>query len=327
MFEPYPLLLERQMSRRLWGGTRLAGFLGLTPPAEGEPFAEAWQVYAGNRVRNGPYAGSTLAEVVLQSGAALLGTEPLSRYGKTFPLLAKFIDAAKPLSIQVHPDDEQAARLEPDSGYLGKAEAWYVLDAEPGATITWGLRREVPASEVRRAVELGTLEELVNEVPVGAGDVIYNPPGTVHAIGAGVFLYEIQQASDITYRLYDYGRTDANGRPRELHLEKALAVAHLQGGETAKRVPLPIDEKHRLLMECEYFALEEIDVSGERALATSPSSFEIVTIVSGSVQLDHGSGVVELESGASAVLPAALGEYRAEGRARVLRSFVPLGAE
>lgn len=327
MFEPYPLLLERQMSRRLWGGTRLAGFLGLTPPGEGEPFAEAWQVYAENRIRNGPHAGSTLAEVSHRAGAALLGTEPLSRYGKAFPLLAKLIDAAKPLSIQVHPDDEQASRLEPDSGHLGKAEAWYILDAEPGARIVWGLRRDTSAGEMRQAVERGTLEELVNEVPIAPGDVVYNPPGTIHAIGAGVFLYEIQQASDITYRLYDYGRTDAEGRPRELHVEKALSVADLRGGETARRTPLPVDERHRLLMECEHFALEEIDVTGELALATSPSSFEILTVVSGSVQIEHESGLVELESGASAVLPAALGEYAAQGRARLLRSFVPVGAE
>ncbi|MEX2535761.1 MAG: type I phosphomannose isomerase catalytic subunit [Trueperaceae bacterium] len=325
MIEPYPLLVDRRMSRRLWGGNRLAGYLGIEAPEGGEPLAEAWQIYAGNQVHNGAYAGHTLGEVAKATGAWLLGTATVSRYGNSVPLLAKFIDAAQPLSIQVHPGDDYARKHEAASGHLGKAEAWYILAAQPGAQIIWGFSESMTPGRVRRAVIEGDLEEFVNRIPVEAGDVIYNPEGTVHAIGAGLFLFEIQQASDLTYRLYDYGRRGADGLERELHIDRALDVANLEGGRLAKVAPLELGNGRRLLVESPHFAMEAIEPDARTSLATSPASLEFLTVTKGKAAVDTPSGRVALDAGTSAVLPATLGEYALIGNAQILRCYVPVG--
>jgi mannose-6-phosphate isomerase len=325
MIEPYPIQVDRRLSRRLWGGTRLAGYLGLQRVADGEPLAESWQVYGGNRILNGHFEGQTLAEAAAAGGAALLGTASLGRYGTTVPLLAKFIDAAEPLSIQVHPDDAYALSREAGSGHLGKAEAWYIVEAAPGAEIIWGFRETMTAERVRQAVLAGELESLVNRIQVSAGDVIYNPEGTVHAIGAGLFLFEIQQASDLTYRLYDYGRRGADGRQRELHLDKALEVANLRAGRLAKVAPLELGSGRRLLVESRHFAMEAIVPDVRIELTTSPASLEYLTITRGDVSLAWPDGELDLAVGTSVVLPAALGEYRLAGDAEILRCYVPVG--
>ena len=156
-------------------------------------------------------------------GAELLGEQAIAIFGQRFPLLAKFIDANDKLSVQVHPDDSYARRYE--SGKLGKTEFWYVLAAAPGASIVHGFKAPTSRREVQQAIEAVTLENLLYEVPVSAGDVIFVPAGTVHAIGGGVLLYELQEYSDITYRMYDYGRLTASGTPRDLHVERSLDVA------------------------------------------------------------------------------------------------------
>jgi mannose-6-phosphate isomerase len=330
MTEPYPLLLQRRMSRRLWGGSRLAGYLGITDSQDGEPYGEAWQVFSENKILNGELAGRTLAETAARMGAPLLGTASLERYGTKVPLLAKFIDAAQPLSIQVHPDDEYALGREAASGHLGKAEAWYVLETLPGAEIIWGFREDMTREQVRVAVRAGELENYVNHIPVAPGDVIYNPEGTVHAIGAGLFLFEIQQASDLTYRLYDYARRGADGKERELHLDKALEVANLRAGSWAKVVPLELEAGRRLLVESRHFAMEALTPSalagGARLkLATSPASLELLTVTRGSVKLRTRSAELTLRTGNSAVLPAVLGDYLLEGEAEILRCYLTIG--
>lgn len=325
MIEPYPILLERRLSRRLWGGSQLAGYLGIEEAEGDEPLAEAWQVYSGSLVRNGSFTGRSLAEVAAETGAWLLGTASLSRYGSKVPLLAKFIDAAQPLSIQVHPSDEYAKKHERGSGHLGKAEAWYVLACHREAHVIWGFQQEMTTERVRRAIAEGDLERYVNKIPVAPGNVIYNPEGTVHAIGADIFLFEIQQASDLTYRLYDYGRRDAGGRLRELHLERALDVANLEAGSLAKVAPLELGRGRRLLVESHHFGMESVEPDGRAELATSPASLELLTVTRGRVALQTTRGVTELEAGASVVLPASLGEYTLDGTAEILRCYVPVG--
>src|SRR5699024_8970396 len=224
----------------------------------GEPLAESWQVYAGNRIQNGAWRGRTLGELAGAAGAPLLGEEAVARYGTTVPLLAKFIDAAKPLSIQVHPNDRQAAEREPGSGQQGKSEAWYVLQAQPGAGLIRGFKHPVTELEIREAVAAGTLEDLLSTIKASPGQVIYNPAGLVHAIGGGILLFEIQQSSDITYRLYDYQRRDASGNLRELHLDKALAVADLT---PARPTPTPAagpGVSRRELLRTPYFVMEAL---------------------------------------------------------------------
>lgn len=321
----YPLLLERTLSRRLWGGDRLQQRLQLEAPtpAGTDPLGEVWQVYKANRIQNGALAGRTLAEVADQYGETLLGSASSQRYGNAVPLLAKFIDAATPLSIQVHPDDAYARRVEAASGHLGKTEAWYIIDATEDAHILWGFNQEVSAHSVRRAIDQGTLEDYVNIVPVQAGDVIYNPAGTLHAIGAGIILFEIQQSSDLTYRVYDYQRRDAAGNLRELHVDKALEVLDLQAGEQAKVAPKQHDEQTLELIRVDAFAMELWHVNGQRHTHTEASSLEILTLLEGEVVLSSQHEPITLSAGMSGVLPATLGDYQLKGNASLLRCYLP----
>ena len=321
----YPLLLERTLSRRLWGGDRLQQRLQLEAPtpAGTDPLGEVWQVYKANRIQNGALAGRTLAEVADQYGETLLGSASSQRYGNAVPLLAKFIDAATPLSIQVHPDDAYARRVEAASGHLGKTEAWYIIDATEDAHILWGFNQEVSAHSVRRAIDQGTLEDYVNIVPVQAGDVIYNPAGTLHAIGAGIILFEIQQSSDLTYRVYDYQRRDAAGNLRELHVDKALEVLDLQAGEQAKVAPKQRDEQTLELVRVDAFAMELWHVNGQRHTHTEASSLEILTLLEGEVVLSSQHEPITLSAGMSGVLPATLGDYQLKGNASLLRCYLP----
>ena len=325
--EVYPLLLERTLSPRLWGGDRLESFLNLSEPFEAdEPLGESWQVYGENRIKNGGLAGRTFSEVAQEYGEALLGTVSVARYGMMAPLLAKFIDAADKLSIQVHPDDAYARAHEAESGHLGKSEAWVILEAEPGAEVIWGFRDALDAAALRELVRAGRLTPHLNHVPVRAGDVVYNPAGTVHAIGAGILLFEIQESSDLTYRLYDYDRRGASGEKRELHLDKALEVADLSPGEHAKVTPKALGEGKTELLNTEHFAVERWEVSGMQNETTDPASFDILTVIGGGLELTAGGKASEktsLSRGESVVLPASLGDYTLQGHATLLRCYVP----
>jgi mannose-6-phosphate isomerase len=320
----YPLRLDIRYSRRLWGGDRLPEFLGLPASEPGpEPVAEGWLVYAENEVLNGRFAGLTLQRVATGLGVRLLGTASIARYGDKVPLLAKFIDAADRLSVQVHPDDAFALTHEAASGHLGKSEAWYVLDAAPDAHVLWGFRDDVDPDRVRAAVLDGSLPDLMNRVPVAPGAVVYNPAGTVHAIGRGILLFEIQQSSDLTYRLFDYLRRDKAGRERELHLDRALKVATLAGGNRALRAPSPLAGGWRRLVDCEHFVMDAAPLDGGAHVGrTDPSSLQILVMTRGAATLRWSGGAEDLSRGAAVVLPASLGRYGLEGDGEVLRCAV-----
>jgi mannose-6-phosphate isomerase len=317
-----PLALERRLDSRIWGGDQLGSWLGL--PDAPPKLAESWQVYEQNRIAGGPFAGQPLAELVAQHGAALLGDAVARRYGAEFPLLAKFIDAGDNLSIQVHPDDEYAHRVEAASGFHGKTEAWYILRAAPGAEVIHGLSQPSDRGSFAAAVADGTLDDLLRHVPVTPGDTIFVPAGTVHGINAGILLFEIQQKSDLTYRVYDYDRRDDQGRPRELHLDRALDVIHY-GPPPAVDRPRPLGDGRTLLVDCAYFAMERWELKTTTAATTAPSSFEILTAIDGCAELLWSGSRYALPSGASIVLPASLGEYRLQPKtqATILRCYVP----
>ena len=326
----YPLLLEPYLSPRLWGGQRLHGFLGLDHPVNpnSDPIGEAWQVYSENCIRNGAWAGQRLADLAQAQPTDLLGTVSLARYGAKVPLLAKFIDAAAPLSIQVHPDDSYAKRVEAASGHLGKTEAWYILEAAPDAHIIWGFKDQLSPAQLREAIAGGSLEQHVNIVPVQAGDVIYNPAGTLHAIGAGILLFEIQQSSDLTYRLYDYQRRDSQGRLRELHVDKALDVLNFTPSQSAKCLAQPLSAtanlRKTLLLHCEAFVMEHWQLQGEVQEATDSSSLRILTVCAGHGQLQQeGQPPLSLQQGSSVLLPAALGAYQLRGALELVCCYVP----
>jgi mannose-6-phosphate isomerase len=318
-----PLSLERRLDSRIWGGDTLGPWLGLAdaPPQ----LAESWQVYEHNRVAGGPYAGETLAEVARRHGADLIGTRSFERYGADFPLLAKFIDAADNLSVQVHPDDEYAHRMEAASGFYGKTEAWYILRAAPGADLIHGLAAPADRAVLAAAVADGTLMGLLRRVPAAASDTIFVPAGTIHAINAGIMLFEIQQKSDLTYRVYDYDRRDAHGRPRELHLGRALDVINYGAPPPAMVVPERLGTGRDLLVACPYFAMERWQLQAAYETTTAPASFEILTAIDGAAGLAWAGGELRLARGESIVLPANLGAYTIHPDAAVtlLRCYIP----
>jgi mannose-6-phosphate isomerase len=318
-----PLALERRLDSRIWGGSTLGPWLGL---ADAPPnLAESWQVYEHNRVVDGPHAGRTLAELVAEYGAALVGTRSSERSGADFPLLAKFIDAADHLSVQVHPDDAYAHTVEAATGFHGKTEAWYILHAAPGADLIHGLTRPSSRDEIAGALSNGSLLGLMRRVPARAGDTIFVPAGTIHAINAGITLFEIQQKSDLTYRVYDYDRRDAQGNRRELHVERALDVTNYDEQPPALVEPKRLDATRTLLVACPYFAMERWALAEPLDTATDPGTFEILTTIEGAAELTWQSGSRRLARGESIVLPAGLGAYRLapETSATLLRCYVP----
>jgi mannose-6-phosphate isomerase len=318
-----PLTLERKLDSRIWGGNTLGPWLGL--PDAPPNLAESWQVYDQNRVLGGPFGGRTLADLVAEHGPELVGTRSFERYGADFPLLAKFIDAADHLSVQVHPDDAYAHTVEAASGFHGKTEAWYILHAAPGADLIHGLIRASNRDELAGALAGGSLLSLLRRVPAKAGDTIFVPAGTVHAINAGIMLFEIQEKSDLTYRVYDYDRRDAQGHPRELHVERALDVTTYTAAPPAAVEPMRLDGLRTLLVSCAYFAMERLDLAAPLALATDPGSFEILTAIDGAARLGWADGERRLARGESIVLPASLGAYRLDPdpSATLLRCYVP----
>ncbi len=328
----YPIRLEASLHETIWGGRWLERDSWKTLPLS-VAIGEAWETEINTIVQNGPYAGKTLGALVDELGVALLGTQSIAIFGNRFPLLAKFIDANAKLSVQVHPDDTYANRYE--NGKLGKTEFWYILAAEPGATIVHGFKAPTTRSEVQNAIEHVALEELLHEEVVSAGDVIFVPAGTVHAIGSGVMLYELQEYSDITYRMYDYGRLTAFGAPRELHIERSLDVSHYAPSARVKSIPTPLaggaDYDERCLVACPYFTTREITFKGTQSQSgymksETGASCIILTSLGAEVLVRYGHSLEESEKlsvGQTMILPATLGNYSLEGTGTMLFSYVP----
>lgn len=312
---------------RIWGGNRLQTLLHKPIPSETN-VGEAWLISdhpcCVSIAREGPWAGKTLNELIAAYPGYMLGSVANATPSGRFPLLLKIIDAGETLSVQVHPDDRQAAALgEADPG---KTEMWHVLKADPNAELTLGFSIPCDQESIREAVSEGTLERFLNRFPVKEGESIFVDAGTVHAIGAGILLAEIQQNSDITYRLYDWNRRDAEGNPRTLHLEKALAVLRYSPVRAAPKCPnIPMGDGgfREILSACRYFAAERITVSRDARLALSGSSFHILLALSENVTLRSGGDVCRLRRGEAALLPAMAGEYIVAGPASMLRYYVP----
>jgi mannose-6-phosphate isomerase len=302
----YPLRFEPVFKSALWGGRRLAElFPGA--PAEG-PIAEAWvlsdQGENVSRVAVGPLTGTTLRELMRMRRRELLGD--LADRHDTFPLLLKFLDARESLSVQVHPNDELARTLA--SVPRGKTEAWVVLHAEPDASIYAGLRAAVTRDEFEHALAAGTIEDYLHGFPAKPGDCIFIPAGTVHALGAGVTIFEVQQTSDVTYRLYDWGRVDARtGRPRELHVDAALACIDFDAGPRQPTWPSleassPVWVER--LVTCPYFELRRI--SGHRPIvAGGVGRCAILIVIAGRAHVRWQGQAFPLSTGDVLLCPAA----------------------
>lgn len=311
----YPLALQATLHEKPWGGTALADQLGKPTPA-GKRIGEAWELHDSSVIRNGELAGKTLRDALGTWGAALVGEQYDLSEG--FPLLAKFLDANEWLSIQDHPNDEQARELEGEP--RGKNEAWYVLAAAPGAKLLIGIRPGTSRETVADAIRSSTLEQYAVYAEVVPGDVLYVEANTIHALGPGIIIYEIQQSSDTTYRLYDWGRTD-----RELHIEKGLRVANLTSLPTIRHTG-NLTDREVTIVETPYFAtqLYQLNAANGRSirLDTRGTHFHSLTCIGGSALVRAGIHVIALSLGQTALIPAAWGAYSlaTNERARVLLS-------
>jgi mannose-6-phosphate isomerase len=310
-----PFRIESVRKERVWGGTRL----GTHEP----PFGEAWIVCDQNLILGGPHAGSTLATAVTQDPVEILGMPVFEREGAVFPLLIKLLDPADWLSIQVHPDDALAREIEGES-FRGKTEAWYVLEADPGAELIAGVRSGRTRESVADAIRSGSLEPMLERHSVVAGDSLLVEAGLIHALGPGIFIYEAQQSSDLTYRVSDWGRPASAGRA--LHIEQSVKAAKPQlrprFSPKLKREP---NGSFRILA-CEYFQLDLVDSDGRGIVRdTDRQSFHAVTVIEGSASLIAHENRLELGRYESAIVPASTGPYGLESDQpfKSLVSFVP----
>lgn len=311
----YPLVLRATLHEKPWGGTALAEQLGKPAPA-GVRIGEAWELHDSSIIHNGELAGKTLRDALDAWGAALVGEQYDLSEG--FPLLAKFLDANEWLSIQDHPNDEQARELEGEP--RGKNEAWYVLAAAPGAKLLIGVQPGTSRETVADAIRTSTLEQYAVYAEVVPGDVLYVEANTIHALGPGILIYEIQQSSNTTYRLYDWGRTD-----RELHIEKGLRVANLTSLPTIQHTG-NATEREVSIVETPYFStrLYQLNSANGKSirLDTRGTHFHSLTCISGSTLVRAGIHVVALPMGETILIPAAWGAYSlaSHDQARVLLS-------
>ncbi|MDE6732473.1 MAG: class I mannose-6-phosphate isomerase [Oscillospiraceae bacterium] len=304
----------------IWGGERLRREFGKSSGAD--KIAESWELCCREDgqsvIENGEFTGKTLGELIEANGkAAVLGTE--SAHFDDFPVFIKLIDAADDLSVQVHPPDDYARKHE---GERGKNELWYVVDADDGAELIYGFKREISHEEFAERIENGTLLEVTNSVTVKKGDVFFIESGTLHSIGKGILIAEIQQNSNTTYRVYDYGRLGNDGKPRELHIEKALDVT--------KRVPPRRSAEEQgspqrlesgiltTLCECEYFTVKKLEFNGEVSLEADRRSFNSLLILDGEVKISSASGGVPASKGDSVFITAGTGKYEISGKGLII---------
>lgn len=306
-----PLKLQSALQDYIWGGTRLRDEFG--KESDKARIAESWELSchpAGlTTIINSVYKGLTLKEYLEQDWTARVG-EGAAGYS-SFPVLIKLIDASQDLSVQVHPDDRFARDNE--NGENGKTECWYVVDCEEGAALAYGLNRELTKEEFRAHIVDGTLLDYLRLVPVRKGDVFFIEPGTLHAIGAGILIAEIQSNSDITYRIYDYDRTDENGNPRALNIDKAVAVTKTWSAPPRmKRPPIQRDGfSSTVIADCPVFTAWEYHVTDHVDFPPSEGlSYTHLLITDGEAALVYDEGVaMPLRKGESVFLPANFGEY------------------
>lgn len=310
----YPIKFESLYFEKIWGGRDLSLFRDNLP--EGN-IGESWDVACHKNgtsvVGNGELKGKRLDTLVKEKGSEIVGTKISKNW---FPLLIKLINAKESLSVQVHPDDKYGREVEGD---MGKTEVWYIIEAFQGANIVVGTKGGCTKDQFRKAIETGNLEPYMNKVYVKKGEVYFVKSGLIHAIGEGVIIAEIQQNSDITYRVYDYGRD------RELHIEKALDVVDLRlRGE--KSTGIKIENKgfdKTYLCLCKDFCVELYDLRTEAEEASNEERFFVFTVVDGSGEIAYEGGLEKLKKGDSILIPAALGKYTLRGTMKVLKSYVP----
>jgi mannose-6-phosphate isomerase len=320
-----PFRIDPIFVPRIWGARSLAP---LYPDRinEKEPIGEVWLTGKECRVSSGAFAGKNLGEAWRAMGPEWTGTR--AHDSAYFPLLVKFIFPDYKLSIQVHPEDEYAKRHEAAAGGRGKTEMWYAIDARDGAELMLGLRPGVTREEFRQSLDSGTVEKCLEHVRVRTGDAVFVPSGTAHSIGPGMILCEIQEYSDITYRVFDYNRLTAEGKPRELHIEKALDVINFHQQKGGKLQPVENQRgaaKETHYVACNYFATERWEFGEAVDEVTDPAQFDLLITLAGSGRIEAGGKSQSYAPAQIWFLPAGLSNYRMtpETRTTLLRTYVP----
>ena len=311
------------LKQTIWGGGRIAPFKHLDTAAAN--IGESWELsgVAGSEttVAGGPCGGMTTNSLVAEFGAELLGRDNHLRFGGEFPLLVKFIDAAGDLSVQVHPDDDTARR---QGRGRGKSEMWYVMDSAPHAKMMIGLKRRITLEEYRRLVADDTVCEAINVYDVKEGDCFYIPAGRIHSIGAGCFLTEIQQTSDVTYRIYDFKRRDKNGNLRQLHTEEAAEAIDFSTHDDYRTLYTPARNRGVELVDCPHFNTAVYDLDEPITLDYSGlDSFVILICVKGKGTITFNDGSqTSLDAGETVLLPAATGALAVRGVVTFLETYI-----
>ncbi len=300
----YPLKFDPILKERLWGGTKLRDVL--EKPIENDITGESWELSTVKGdvsvVSNGELGGTSLQELIDSNAEELLGKSVIERFGKEFPILIKFIDAKQDLSIQLHPNDELAKERH---NSFGKTEMWYVMDADKGANLIVGFNKDVSKEEYAKSMENDTLLDLLNYETVQEGDTFFINTGKIHAIGAGVLLAEIQQTSDVTYRVFDFNRKDKNGNLRELHTEMALdAIDYSKKDDFKVEYPTEKNEVNTMV-DCPYFKTNYINLSENmKQDVSNRDSFTIYMCVDGNVTIANGVGEASIKKGETILVPA-----------------------
>lgn len=317
------LKLNPAIKDYLWGGRKLVEEFNKV--SDLEKVAETWEMSnhkdGSSIVINGDFAGKTFSEYLIEKGKTVWGKN-CEKYD-SFPIMIKFIDAKQALSIQVHPDDEYALKNE---GEFGKNEFWYVLEAEPDAFLYYGVNQEMTKEEFKKHIEEGTVCDYLKKVPIKQGDCFFIKAGTIHAIGAGSLIAEIQQCSNSTYRVYDFGRVGADGKPRELHIDKAVDVSCLipseKNGEPEGEIEKLEGYSKLLLTDSDYFTCERYDVNDGYCGKVNLDSFQALTILDGSAVISYDEESLEIKKGDSVFIPAQEGTYQVKGAVSFIKTFI-----
>lgn len=327
MSQLYPFLFEPNLHPVVWGGSQLRTYKGMKPADD--PIGESWEVSAvptsTSVISNGEFRGQDLVSVINAQPEAILGNKVCEQYGGKLPLLVKFIDAKRDLSIQVHPNDEMAQR---EHGKMGKSEMWYIIKADPGSFLYAGFSKEITSDEYQRRIADGTITDVLAKHEVQPGDVFYLPAGRVHAICGGIMLAEVQQSSDVTYRIYDYNRPGMDGRPRELHTALAAQALDYHVEENYRTEYAEIPDKAVHVINSQYFDVRVMELTAplHRNLIKY-DSFIISMCIEGDCKLQIRSTGDELilHEGNTTLVPASIADYDViplTGKTRLLDAFI-----
>jgi len=316
----YPLTFYPILKERIWGGTKLKTYLN--KPITSDTIGESWEISTVENdvsvVSNGSFKEQSLTDLINNFPEAILGTKVYEQFGKQFPLLFKYLDAREDLSIQLHPNDAMAKKRH---NSFGKTEMWYVMQADENARLIVGFKEKSSQEEYIKSLNSKTLLDILDSKKVKKGDVFFLETGTIHAIGAGIVIAEIQQTSDITYRVYDFDRVDANGNTRELHIDLALEAINYDVVESQKEYA-KVKNVSNEIVDCNYFTTNIIPLNGKTNISKNKQSFTVFMCVDGNFEIVYQGENYIYKKGDTVLLPAEMNEFQIVGEASILEIYI-----